>query len=67
MPLFLDDALRASGELENAGHIEACIAVMVGFKERNASGMVHRDSLSDHSVSSLYPLKHVRQCQPIFY
>jgi hypothetical protein len=53
--LDLDEALRASGELENAGHIEACIAVMVGFKERNASGMVRPGN------RSLYPLNHVCQ------
>ena len=29
--LDLDEALRASGELENAGHIEACIAVMAMY------------------------------------
>ena len=40
MSLDLDGVLRASGELERAGHIEACFAVMHGFKERNASRMV---------------------------
>ena len=53
MPLDLDTQGIVASD-ENAGHIEACIAMMVGFKERNASGMV-RDQYVANSQKSMVP------------